>query len=372
MKKFLLSVFVLTLVLSACSSSDEGPGPSDGDSFDRKAMLENLADNIIIPSYQNFSSDITNLKSVTSNFVTTTNADNLNTLRATWSEAYISWQSVGMFEIGKAEELSYRNFMNVFPVNIANIETNIGSGSYDLTSVSLQDEQGLGALDYLLNGLGDTNADILAFYTDTTNGSKYRDYLTALVDRMNDLTNQVVVDWNSGYRNTFVNNSGSSATSSVDKIVNDFIFHYEKHLRAGKIGIPAGVFAAETFDDKVEAFYKGDLSKSLFDANLTAMQDFFNGKHFGSSTRGESFRTYLNFLNTIKEGEDLVEIINNQFDTSRTTALNLDDSFSNQVKTNNSLMLNTYDELQKNVVHMKVDMLQAFSIRVDFVDADGD
>jgi len=35
-------------------------------------------------------------------------------------------------------------------------------------------------------------------------------------------------------------------------------------------------------------------------------------------------------------------------------------------------MLSTYDGLQKNVVLLKVDMLQALNINVDFVDADGD
>lgn len=35
-------------------------------------------------------------------------------------------------------------------------------------------------------------------------------------------------------------------------------------------------------------------------------------------------------------------------------------------------MLQTYDELQKNVILMKVDMLQALNINVDYVDADGD
>jgi len=65
-------------------------------------------------------------------------------------------------------------------------------------------------------------------------------------------------------------------------------------------------------------------------------------------------------------------LINNQFNLARTTAANLNDDFSEQVRTNNSLMLNTYDELQKNVVLIKVDMLQAISVNVDFVDADGD
>ncbi len=373
MKRFLISFFVFSLLLSACSGGDGDDGPVDeGNGFNRKAMLENMADNIIIPSYQKFSSDMTVLKGAVSGFVTTANEENLNVLRDAWSNAYISWQSIGMFEIGKAEAISYRNFMNVFPVNTINIETNLTSGSYDLTSVSLQDEQGFGALDYLINGLSNSNADIVSFYTSTTNGNQYKEYLSAVVNRMDLLTNQVVTDWTNGYRNTFVDNNGSSATSSVDKIVNDFIFHYEKHLRAGKIGIPAGVFATQTFDDKVEAFYKNDLSKTLFNANLTAMQDFFNGKHFANETQGESFRTYLNFLKTIKEGEDLVKIINDQFNASKTISANLSKNFSNQIRTNNNLMLNTYDELQKNVVHMKVDMVQAFSIKLDFTDNDGD
>ena len=50
----------------------------------------------------------------------------------------------------------------------------------------------------------------------------------------------------------------------------------------------------------------------------------------------------------------------------------MNSSFVDQVETNNSLMLQTYDELQKNVILMKVDMLQALNINVDYVDADGD
>ncbi|WP_378183753.1 imelysin family protein [Aquimarina sp. SS2-1] len=370
MKKYRFLMIVLALIIVACSSNDDGAGTRDN--FDRKALLENVADNIIIPSYQNFSTDVTSLQTAASNFVNTTNETNLIALRQAWSTAYVSWQYVSMFEIGKAEELLYRDFLNVYPVDVINIESNISSGSYDLTSVSLQDEQGFGALDYLLNGLSTSDPDIVAFYTDVVNGENYKNYLMAIINRMNNLTNQVVNDWTGGYRDIFVNNSGSSATSSLDKLVNDFIFHYEKHLRAGKIGIPAGVFSGSPLDDRVEARYKGDLSKTLFNANLDALQGFFNGKHFGSSVTGESLKTYLDFLNTIKEEEDLSVLINDQFNTSRTTASNLSDDFSEQVRSNNSLMLNTYDELQKNVVFLKVDMLQAISVNVDFVDADGD
>lgn len=371
MKKYwFLSVFVLALFVVACSSGDDEGGTVDN--FDREAMLENIADNIIIPAYQNFSSDMTILKTATSDFVATTDEANLVSLREAWLTVYVSWQSVSMYEIGMAEAISLRNFMNVYPVNTTNIESNISSGSYDLSSISQQDEQGFGALDYLINGVSDSDTNIVGVFTDATTGADYKEYLTNLVNRMDALTSQVVTDWTANYRGTFVNNSGSSATSSVDRIVNDFIFHYEKHLRAGKVGIPAGVFSGSPLEDRVEGFYKGDISKMLFNANLNALQDFFNGEHFSSSATGQSLKTYLDFLNTIKDGEDLSALINNQFNVARTTAANLNDNFSEQVRTNNSLMLNAYDELQKNVVLIKVDMLQAISVNVDFVDADGD
>ncbi len=38
----------------------------------------------------------------------------------------------------------------------------------------------------------------------------------------------------------------------------------------------------------------------------------------------------------------------------------------------NVQMLTLYDEMQRLVVLLKVDMLQALSINVDYVDADGD
>ncbi len=371
MKKFFISIFIATIFLSACSSSDDS-GATSEDGFDRKAMLENLADHIIIPSYQNFATDMTALKSATSNFMTTTNEENLLALRASWSKAYISWQTVSMYAIGKAEELEFREFMNIFPVSTEDIKVNIANRDYNLEGSSKQNDQGFAALDYLLNGLSETDSGILASYTNSDEGDNYRDYLDALVNRMDNLTNQVVADWENGYRDTFVNNSGSSLTSSVDKIVNDFILHYEKYLRSGKIGIPAGAFVGQPLDDKVEAFYAQDFSKTLFNKNLDAMQDFFNGKHFGSNTRGESFRTYFNFLNTIRDGEDLVKLINDQFEAIRNSASALDENFSSQIKSNNQLMIDTFTELQKNVIFFKVDMLQAFSVSIDFQDTDGD
>ena len=179
-------------------------------------------------------------------------------------------------------------------------------------------------------------------------------------------------DWNNSYRDTFVNNTSSSASGAVDKLANDYVFYYEKALRAGKVGIPAGVFSNDPLPEKVEAFYKEDVSKILVLEALQATQNFFEGKKFGGTAKGESFKTYLAYLNTIKNGENLGNLIIAQFETAKSKLEGLNADFTLQIENDNTKMLTAYNELQRNVILMKVDMLQALDINVDYVDADGD
>ena len=367
-------VFATIVLMSACSTDDEpGTGTDDtiADEFDRTAILINWADNIIVPAYQSYAGRLGELQRATAAFTESPDEAHLNTLRDAWLAAYLAWQSVEMFEIGKAEEIGLRNFTNIFPTNAAGIEENISEEDYTLALPSKRDEQGFPALDYLLFE-GDNDASIITRYTDAERGQAYRTYLTEVVNRLVDLTDQVVTDWDSSYRDSFVSNTGASATSSFNKLVNDYLFYYEKGLRAGKVGIPAGVFSGTPLPETVEGRYAGGVSKLLFDAALDATQNFFNGKHFASDTEGESLKSYLSYLNSLKDGEDLGARINQQFGDIKITADALDQDFTEQINTNNDLLLTTYDQLQRNVVLMKVDMFQALNVKVDFVDADGD
>lgn len=363
---------MLVSLLGLTSCGDDDGSSASGDGFDRQAMLIHWADNIIIPSYEIYVTRLGALLTASETFNSQTSLVNLSNLRSAWLDGYESWQTVSMFEIGKAEELTLRNFTNVFPVNTTDMETTIASGSFDLTSVNRQDEQGFPALDYLINGLAATDQEIVDVFLEETAQSNHGDYLLVLASNLNSMATGVLEDWKNGYRDTFVNNDGSDATSSVNKLINDLLFYYEKHLRAGKIGIPAGVFSSAPLSDRVEALYSKGSSKVLFETALNAFEGFFNGKSVGKSVEGESLNTYLNFLNQISGGEDLTVLINNQFTSVRAAASELSDDFELQVTIDNNKMLETYDELQKNVVYLKVDMLQALNVRVDFVDADGD
>ncbi|SRX55536.1 imelysin family protein [Aequorivita sp. CIP111184] len=363
--------FVIALLAAACSS-DSDNATETGDSFDRSAMLVNWADNIIIPAYSSFNSKASQLKIKTTEFTTTPTVENLQTLKVAWKDAYVSFQNVSMFEIGKAEEVRFRNRLNVYPTDVAQIENFIAGGIFDFALPSTIDKQGFPALDYMLNGLAETDAEIITFYTSNNNAEGYKNYLQALSETISSLSNEVFTSWTGGYRDVFVANTSSSASGAVDKLTNDYIFYFEKVLRAGKVGIPAGVFSNETLPQNVEAFYKKDISKELLLKAIDASRDFFNGKSFDGNSSGQGFKTYLDYLNTIKNGANLSSLINDQFTVAKNKTNELNVNFVQQVETDNSKMLATYDELQRIVILLKVDMIQALDVSIDYVDADGD
>lgn len=353
-------------------SDDVNPEPG-AVNFQRGPMLTNWADNIIVPSYEAFATETANMKVAFESFKNNADEANLVELRAAWFDAYKAWQAVDMFEIGPAETVGLRLNVNTYPTNVDLVEANIADGNADLTLSSNRAAKGFPALDYLINGLGETDTDIVSKLNASSAGSAQIAYIENVIIDIQNSTDQVLAEWKSGYRDTFVNNDGASSTASVDRFVNDYIFYYEKFLRAGKMGIPLGVFSGSTLPGNLEAFYKGDISNELFLEGLGAVQDFFNGKHFGETTSGESLASYLDALNTVKNGEDLNAIINGQFNTARDMVASLN-TFRQEIENNTppTEMLLAYDEVQRIVPLLKVDMVSAMSISVDFVDADGD
>ncbi|NUY82050.1 imelysin family protein [Flavobacterium sp. MAH-1] len=370
MRKILLFAF-FALVAFGCSSSDGGDNPSD--TFDRSAMLTHWADNIIIPSYENYQAKVNTLATAAAAFNANPSQLNLETLRASWLDGYKAFQYVMLYDIGKAQDLNLKLSGNTYPASATGIEANIASGNYNLTTFSQFDKQGFPAVDYLINGLGNNDPEILAFYTTNANAVKYKQYLTDVTTRLKTVIDAVVADWNGGFRDSFVASNGNSVSSSTNKITNLFVKTLEKDIRYGKLGIPSGLFSnGTTFPEKVEAYYKNDISRNLLNESLHAEQDFFNGKSFGNATTGPGLKTYLDHVNAVRNGQNLSTIINNQFTAVFEANTTLDESFSEQIFSDNTKMINAYNVLQQQVVYVKLDMLQALNITIDYVDGDGD
>ncbi|HXH99412.1 MAG TPA: imelysin family protein [Sphingobacteriaceae bacterium] len=376
-KLFFLALILGSVCFYACSEKG-GPDPEQPDtkSADRKAMLINIADNIVIPAYAKFKVKLDIMLTKSTAFTTTPNPTTLIEFRAAWVDAYIEWQRVELFDFGPGQVQSIRSFFNIYPASETGIASNIATGSsVNLDVPAAYPTQGFPALDYMLNGLGSTDAAVLSFYTTAPDAVKRIDYLKRITAKMNTVFTKVNSDWNTTYRNEFVNKTGIDASSSTSVMVNSYVLNFERYIRSGKFGIPSGamlngVVAAK----KVEAFYKKDLSLLLAKAAQQATIDFFNGKSVITGAEGPSFKTYLDVL-TAKDsstGSALTQVINMQFLSINQKLGSLSDNLSNEVNTNNQGMIAVYTEMQKAVRLLKVDLTSAMSITISYTDNDGD
>ena len=339
-------------------------------SFDHTEMLTNWVDNIIIPSITNFDNSLDIFKESATTFVNAPTTETLSNLKEAWLSSFLKWQHVEMFDIGLSEEIYYKNRINLYPTNVERIENNISTLNYDLDEPVNFSAQGLNSIDYLLFGIGENEVEIISKFSDEN--LNYGKYLTDLVDKMVSLTYEIKSSWSDEYKSSFISSTDNTASSSINKVVNDFIYYFEKGFRANKIGIPAGVFSDKPLPDRVEAYYGKNYSKILALEATNAVNYFFNGNYSNDTeSKGLSIKDYLDYLEADKE-EKLSEKINSQLEKIKTKVSELNTNFSEQVSQENLKMLIAYDVIQANVVFLKVDMLQVLNISVDYVDADGD
>ena len=371
-KFFLLSIFSVFLIIACSSESDENQNQVAD--FDRSSILKNYAENIIIPRYNDFKLALDNLKSSVDSYVAYPMVSTYDDMHNDWFEAYKKWQHIEMFNFGKAEEIMYFNTINTYPVDELRINENINSKRYELSNANDWSSQGLSGVDYMLHGIEDNKEKIIQKYVDDAN---YGDYLKNLLVIMTSNTDDIVQDWPT-YKDTFVQSSGNSNSSSLNMITNDFVYYFEKGLRANKIGIPAGVYSGgNTLPSKVEAHYSSknsfqDISKDLAKEAVIASENLFLGKS-SNGVSGPSLKTYLDYVyNSDVNKENLSPIISSNYQKAKEAIDLLDSNFINQINNDKTKMLNAFDKLQAIVVNMKTDMLSLLSIQVDYIDADGD
>jgi len=371
--KIFISISILSIFIISCSSSSDDE-QSTIPEFDRSAVLKNYADNIIIPRLNNFRSSVDYLRESVDAYVDSPDITTYTELHNSWLEAYINWQYVEMFNIGKAEEIMFFSKTNTYPVNEGRIQENINNEKTDLSNPNDWSCQGFPGLDYMIHGIADSENEIINQYIQNPLNGKY---LKVVINELNDNTDLVLNDWNT-YRNTFVNSVENTATSAFNMLTNDFVYYFEKGLRTNKIGIPSGVFSNNPLSNKVESYYSSkngieDVSRDLIENALNAVDLVFQGKSSNQSPVGPSFKTYLDFIKANNvSADDIGSIVVNKIQTANQKILDLNKNFINQVENDNGKMLAAFDALQTIVVNLKTDMLSLFNVAVDYTDADGD
>lgn len=369
-KFFIITTIALSAVLILFSCSDKKKEEAAvTPSFDKQAMLANIADVVIVPSYSAFANDINVLQTAFSAFSTTTDSANLVAFQNAIVKAYQSWQLVSLFEFGEAEQLLLRTNMNTFPTDTTKIGNNIRNGGYDLNAANNYSAKGLPALDYLAFGSAVNFNGMLNLYQTSPISVNIKQYVAAVIADMKGKVDAVNNNWIS-YKTSFAANTGSDVGGSIGLLVNQMTFELEI-LRNAKVGIPLGKKTLGTpLPEKVEAFY-AQQSLDLLLKNIETLERVYLGNSL-ANTNGVGFDDYLSTLKTSYGSGLLSNAITNQFTLVKTKIQAITNPLSVAVSTNATVVDQAYIEIQKLLVLLKTDMTSALGVQITYQDNDGD
>lgn len=359
-----LFVTLILLFIGACGSSTSSDEQSN---FDRAAMLENYGNDIILPAFESLQTTVDDMQMAAQDFETERTPQNLETLQESLKSARLAWQKVSPFQFGPSESVLLRASVNTYPVDTTKISDRVSSGEYSFGTIDSRDAAGLPALGYLLHGVGDTNEEILAMYTTDADAQNRLDYLLDNITFIKEQVDTATNDWQSSggdYIGMFLSeeNAGTDVGSSLGMLINSYVRHYERFLRDGKIGIPAGVRSAGTPRPlAVEAYY-GGYSVELASANLQQVENIFTGGE------GRGIDDNLEALNA----GDLAEEIQTKIDETQSALEQLNDPLSQQIEENNDPVLSSFEKMQQVVTLIKADMTSILGITITYQDNDGD
>jgi uncharacterized protein len=358
-------MFTVCLFMVSCSDNAE----NKTNNFDRTALLQNYADNFIIPSYEELQSSI---QALSDNVATLTNnptVEALETAQASWKETYYIWQYANSFNFGPAGEEGLKKALSeeigTFPVSQTKIQNIVNTGQYNLSDAN-RDARGFLSIEYILFRLDENQNAII----DSLQNDNRKAYLTALVNDLKTRVTTVTDAWTGSYRAEFIASSGTDVGSSVTQFYNEFLRSYEA-LKNFKLAIPLGlgVGQTETLPDNVEAYFSGE-SINLIKRHYGALEDIWYGKG-RDGVDGTGFKEYLL---AVEGGSDLVATTETQFLEIHNAldALNNTPRLSEQIASNNASLVILHTALQKNTRYFKGDMSSRLGLAITYSSGDGD
>ncbi len=365
-KKLCIGFTFVILVAGACNDTNQSPCVSEQD---QSAVFQNIADNLIIPGYEDLNTRLAALQSATQAFTEDPATAQLEALRNAWKAAYLSWQRVAQYEFGPAEDRQLRAFLNAFPLEMAAVEARLNSGNFVFDNAETFDK-GFPALDYLLYGAGATEADILAQYSTDPLADNYKGYLTAVTSQMQQFVSETLQAWTGGFRQTFIANTGTAAGASLSLLINALNEHYEL-IKRDKLGIPVGaVTLGFPNPDKAEAFYAGISAELALEA-LRAAESLYLGRAINGAN-GEGLDDYLLQVAAKQQGQDLHQLIVDQFEAAIGALAAVPDPLSETIATDKALVELAYVEVSEQVRLLKTNLPSQTCIAITYIDNPSD
>jgi predicted lipoprotein len=344
-------------------------------SFDRRAMLENIATGLILPGHQAFLTSLNDLQSAAGAFTDDPTPATLTAAQDAWLAANLARMAVLPYRLGPVDESLLHNRLDNRPPRTTFIDEDILAGEMDITPEYIDSigssSVGLGAIEYLLFDPVGGDAAVLASFTEAANSARRRALLLALAEAMPPKAEELLRIWSAdgqNYAEAFINADmdGGELQGSINMLANQLIADVEDMITS-RLGKPLGKRTNEMIrPDLVEAPYSGASLPRMI-ATVEGIKAAFNGGD------GSGFDDYLDFLGATHENNvPLSEAINAQFDVVLAALRAIDGPLETAIQTDQAQVEAAYEELRTLLVLLKADMVNHLGLTLTFNDSDGD
>jgi len=289
-RKFVFTLGALPLALTACGGGSDTPIDSGGSgsgqvSFSAKAMVDNVADNIITTTYSNLNTEAAKLLAAVQALDAARTEANMDAAQAQWKATRVPWETSEAFLFGPVEALGIDPAIDSWPLNTPDLQDflaanpNATAGQIEAAS---DDLRGFHAMEYLLFGDGVATNDKAAAALTAAEAN----YLVALVQAFKSRTQELASSWTTDFNGkgpyaTTLKSPGAGKTYTGYLAVLEELFGgmggIANEVANAKMAEPLGTSLATADTSKVESQYSWN-SLTDFHNNIQSILNAYTGK----------------------------------------------------------------------------------------------
>jgi predicted lipoprotein len=407
-KKFICVALASVFVISACgedATSTSGEGFNNNQDtntdFDQSKLIASIVDNVITPTYQQFSTVATSQQQAINDYCQQESSfadgdssaeqvnDSKNIAKESWRNAMNSWQQAEMMQLSPLliGDGALRNNIYSWPtqntcgvdLDVTYFKANSVNGQpYDIATRTAS-RKSMVALEYLLfndhlahSCTGSTKPDSWNNQTEQYRKVARCEFATEIASDVKLNSTQLLTNWlgddgNGGYAQKLktAGTEGSDFASQHDAVneLSDAIFYLDSFTKDDKLAQPLGLFAnecgAQACPEAVESKYSAHSITNIAN-NLQALKMFMQGSLSEGQADALGFSHYL----TDVGDEVTADILNDHIALAIEATKNYQSSLATTLTNDPEKVLATHGDVKNITDKLKSDFITSLALEL--------